>query len=132
MDAAQMLITGQSAREREHRGAVGPDTCDDEPSGNTCFAEHAGEPAAGARELTDREQQVLAFERQWWQRVGAKERAVRELFALSPARYYQLLNALVDEPAALREDPTLIKRLRRVRASRQRVRDAHQPGIEWH
>ena len=115
MDAAPMLTAAESERDRGSAGSPG---------------EHAGGPAA--RELTDREREVLAFERRFWRRAGAKERAIRERFALSPARYYQLLNALVDEPAAVRADPVLVERLRRVRAGRQRVRDAHQSGNEWH
>lgn len=79
-------------------------------------------------ELTELGQSILAFERQWWKWPGAKERAIRELFDLSPSRYYQLLNALVEQPAARRYDPMLIKRLRRVRADAQ---PARRLGSEW-
>ena len=72
--------------------------------------------------LTDRERQVLAFERQWWRHAGAKEQAIRDLFGVSSTRYYQLLNALLDNPAALEYDPVLVKRLRRLRATRSRAR----------
>ncbi|MGH3626447.1 MAG: DUF3263 domain-containing protein, partial [Sciscionella sp.] len=65
--------------------------------------------------LSPRDQEVLAFERQWWKYAGAKERAIRELFDMSSTRYYQVLNSLVDSPAALSADPMLVKRLRRVR-----------------
>jgi hypothetical protein len=74
--------------------------------------------------LTERERQVLAFERQWWRRAGAKEQAIRELFGISSTRYYQLLNGLLDNGAALAYDPVLVKRLRRLRASRTRTRTA--------
>lgn len=79
-------------------------------------------------ELSERDQQVLAFERQWWKYTGAKEQAIRELFDLSATRYYQVLNALIDSPAALAHDPMLIKRLRRMRATRQRARSARRLG----
>ncbi len=72
--------------------------------------------------LSERDEQVLAFERQWWKYAGAKEQAIRELFDMSATRYYQVLNALIDDPAALAHDPMLIKRLRRMRSSRQRAR----------
>ena len=72
--------------------------------------------------LSERDEQVLAFERQWWKYAGAKEQAIRELFDMSATRYYQVLNALLDDPAALAHDPMLIKRLRRMRSSRQRAR----------
>jgi hypothetical protein len=80
--------------------------------------------------LSDRDEQVLAFERQWWKYAGAKEQAIRELFGMSATRYYQVLNALIDSPAALAHDPMLIKRLRRMRSSRQRARSARRLGID--
>ncbi|MCW2633225.1 MAG: hypothetical protein JWR88_2187 [Pseudonocardia sp.] len=85
---------------------------------------HHGEP------LTRREREILAFEAQWWKYAGAKEQAIRELFDMSATRYYQLLNALIDKPAALMVDPLLVKRLRRLRSSRQRRTAARRLGIE--
>ena len=82
-----------------------------------------------ARELDRREREILAFEGQWWKYAGAKEQAVRELFDMSPTRYYQVLNALIDKPEALAADPLLIKRLRRLRTSRQRTRAASPTGL---
>jgi hypothetical protein len=87
----------------------------------------ASEPENG---LTGRELEILAFERQWWKYAGAKERAIRELFDMSPTRYYQLLNALVDKQEALSVDPMLVKRLRRQRVSRQRARAARRLGFD--
>lgn len=75
-------------------------------------------PAAG--ELTDLEREILAFERKWWRFAGAKEEAVRELFDMSSTRYYQVLNTVIDRPAALAQDAALVNRLRRMRATRQR------------
>jgi hypothetical protein len=85
------------------------------------------EPAADG-ELTAREREILAFERHWWKFAGAKEQAVRELFDLSGTRYYQVLNALIDRPEALAHDPMLVKRLRRMRQTRQRARSSHGLG----
>lgn len=76
-------------------------------------------------DLSDREQQILTFERQWWKHAGAKEAAIREQFDLSGTRYYQLLNQLIDRSEALVFDPMLVKRLRRRRedgATRMRIR----------
>jgi Protein of unknown function (DUF3263) len=75
-----------------------------------------------AEGLTERELRMLAFERQWWKHAGAKEQAIRDVFEVSSTRYYQLLNALLDEPAALEHDPVLVARLRRLRATRSRAR----------
>src|SRR5437762_14080319 len=87
--------------------------------------------ADGSRDgLSRRDREILAFERQWWKYAGAKEQAIRELFDMSATRYYQVLNALIDTPAALAADPMLVKRLRRLRASRQRQRSARRLGIE--
>ena len=80
--------------------------------------------------LSDRDRQILEFERQWWKYAGAKEQAVRDLFDMSATRYYQILNGLIDTPEALEFDPMLVKRLRRMRASRQRVRSARRLGID--
>ncbi|OEJ95637.1 DUF3263 domain-containing protein [Streptomyces thermolilacinus] len=69
--------------------------------------------------LSDRERAVLAMERRSWPGPGAKERAIREQLDLSPARYYQLLNALLDDERALAHDPVTVNRLRRLRADRE-------------
>ena len=86
--------------------------------------------AGAASQLSARDQEILAFERQWWKYAGAKEQAIRELFDMSPTRYYQVLNALLDKPEAMAADPLLIKRLRRLRTSRQRTRAARRLGFE--
>jgi hypothetical protein len=77
--------------------------------------------------LTATEAQMLGFERQWWRYAGAKEQAIRESFGLSATRYYQLLNALIDQPAAMAADPMLVKRLKRLRTTRRQARAANRP-----
>ena len=86
-------------------------------------------PVTGAG-LGERDQEILEFERQWWKYAGAKETAIRESFDMSATRYYQVLNALIDRPEALEADPLLVRRLRRMRAERQRVRSARRLGFE--
>jgi Protein of unknown function (DUF3263) len=94
-------------------------------------AAEIGVRAAGMPEgLSDRDLRILAFERQWWKYAGAKEQAIRDLFEMSATRYYQVLNALIDRPEAMEADPMLVKRLRRLRASRQRARSARRLGFE--
>jgi hypothetical protein len=80
--------------------------------------------------LTERDRQILEFERQWWRYAGAKEQAIRELFDMSATRYYQILNTLIDSPDALAFDPMLVKRMRRMRATRQRARSARRLGAD--
>ncbi|GAB2914305.1 DUF3263 domain-containing protein [Streptomyces mayteni] len=70
--------------------------------------------------LSERDRSILAVERASWPRAGAKERAIRERLGLSPTRYYQVLNALLDDPAALAHDPVTVNRLR-ARRARQRA-----------
>jgi Protein of unknown function (DUF3263) len=79
-------------------------------------------PPAPVAGLTEREQRILAFERKWWRHAGSKEQAIRDVFDLSSTRYYQLLNGLLDKPAALAAEPMLVARLRRLRATRSRGR----------
>ncbi|MDR2347313.1 MAG: DUF3263 domain-containing protein [Bifidobacteriaceae bacterium] len=88
-------------------------------------AERAGGAAATAG-LTDREVQILMFERQWWRYEGSKDKAIRELFEIDPTRYYQILSALLGNPAALAFDPRLVARLRRQRDERLGARSSRR------
>ena len=74
---------------------------------------------------------ILDFERSWWKHAGVKERAIKERFDMSATRYYQLLNALLENPAALEHDPILVKRLTRLRTYRQRQRTARLLGAQY-
>lgn len=79
-----------------------------------------------AEPLTDQQSEILAFEQQWWKYAGAKDTEVRERFDMSATRYYQVLNALIDHPAAIASEPMLIRRLQRLRAARQGQRAARR------
>lgn len=85
---------------------------------------------SAAPTLSERDREILALERLWWQYAGAKEQAIRDKFDMSATRYYQVLNALIDREDALAFDPLLVKRLRRLRAQRQRSRSARRLGID--
>ena len=82
------------------------------------------------QELDARSRAMLDFERDWWKYAGAKETAIRERFDLSPTRYYELINRLMDDERALSYDPMLVKRLRHLRAARQRQRAARRLGVD--
>lgn len=73
-------------------------------------------------ELTETEAAVLDFERLWWRHAGAKESAILERFGWSATRYYAVLNAVIDNEAALAHDPMTVRRLRRMRAARKAAR----------
>jgi hypothetical protein len=81
--------------------------------------------AEGA-DLSDLDRKVLAFERDWVEYAGSKEAAVRERFDLTPTGYHQLLNRLIDLPAAEAHAPRLVRRLRRRRTARQEQRSARR------
>jgi hypothetical protein len=142
MDAAQMLNAPEIAREFEQLARRQQESAPEEQTKPQLrlvdpitqpierIREPESRPEPAGSDLSEQEQSILAFERPWWKRAGSKEQAIRELFGISPSRYYQLLNALVDKPAAMRADPLLVKRLRKVRASRQRARNAQRLGIE--
>lgn len=79
--------------------------------------------------LDERARAVLDFEREAWKLTTTKERAIRETFGFSPARYHQLLHRTIDRPEALAYDPMLVRRLRRVREARRRARTASGLGV---
>ncbi|WP_043109756.1 DUF3263 domain-containing protein [Paraoerskovia marina] len=93
--------------------------CEQQDSGTT-------DEATGG--LDTRSREILDFERQWWKYAGVKEQAVRDLFDMTATRYYQVLNAIIDTPEALEHDPMLVKRLRRMRSTRHRAREARRLG----
>jgi hypothetical protein len=98
---------------------------DDEIDSDVPATPPVAEPAQElepAQALSDRDMSILDFEKRSWRHAGSKEQAIREAFGLSGTRYYQLLNALLDNPAALEHDPVLVGRLRRLRGSRARNR----------
>lgn len=72
--------------------------------------------------LSERDLEILEFEKRWLTHRGAKEEAIRVTFRLSAARYYQLVNALIDSPAALMAEPQLVYRLRNARKRRTTAR----------
>ena len=80
-------------------------------------------------QLDERARAVLDFERSWWLEGGTKQRRIRERFGISATRYQQLLMRAIDRPEALRYDPMLVRRLRRLRESRRRMRLARRLGL---
>ena len=86
--------------------------------------------SGSGRGLDQRERDILDFEREWWKATTPKERAIRERFGLSSARYHQVLGGLLDRPEALAYDPMLVRRLRRMREARRRKRSARRLGFE--
>jgi hypothetical protein len=67
---------------------------------------------------------ILDFENRTWREQSVKDEAIRNTFSLSPARYYQLLGALLESPLAVAYDPLLVNRIRRLHDRRLARRDA--------
>jgi len=83
-----------------------------------------------ASTLAPRHSRLLEFEREWRAHNAAKEDEIRREFALSPARYYQLLDVVIDSPAAVRYDPMLVGQLQRSRAARRSARSSRTSTTE--
>lgn len=73
-------------------------------------------------ELTPREIAVLRFEAAHPVHDGAKEEAISKQLRMRARRYFQVLNAVIDKPAALALDPLLVKRLLNAREARTQAR----------
>lgn len=69
--------------------------------------------------MNDTDRAILDFENEWWHYAGNKERVIQERFGLSPTRYYQRLNHILDEPEAVAQQPALVNRLLRLRDERE-------------
>lgn len=80
--------------------------------------------------LTDRDKAIIDFERSWWVDDSTKEAGIRARFGLSTTRYYQLVAAILDDPAAMAYDPLVVRRLRRLRDQRRRARYEGRPGSQ--
>jgi hypothetical protein len=72
--------------------------------------------------LTQRDRDILDFERSWWSATAPKDVQIRERFELSATRYYQVLGEMLDTDDAVAYDPLVVKRLRRQRDRRRRAR----------
>ncbi|QFR97779.1 DUF3263 domain-containing protein [Streptomyces tsukubensis] len=112
----------EEARPAHDAAAGGAGPAGNGPTGDGIAGAGPAGDKAGARPLSDRDLAVLALERAGAADPGVKERAIRERLGMSPTRYYQLLNALLDDDRAERHDPVTVHRLRRVRQARRAAR----------
>ncbi|PVC85165.1 DUF3263 domain-containing protein [Streptomyces sp. CS131] len=120
MSGAGIRLADMTAPDHDHDDAPAAPDHDHDDAPAAPDHDHDDAPAApGADELSVRDRALLALERRPWPGPGAKERAIREELGISPVRYYQLLNALIEDERALREDAVTVNRLRRVRDARR-------------
>jgi hypothetical protein len=73
---------------------------------------------------------ILQMESRHYRRIGAKHAAIRDELGISPTRYFQRLNQLLDDPEAIAVAPMVVRRLQRVRdrAAEQRRRRGQHAG----
>jgi len=72
--------------------------------------------------LSARDRAVLDIAARTWTGPGPRDRAIRERLGMSPTAFFQHLNALLDDPRALRHDPTTVNRWRATRARHEENR----------
>lgn len=92
------------------------------PEAEAAAEDETPDVAPAPPQIGPRERAVLEFETRRFKNAGRKEQAIRDEFDISPTHYFQIVNALLDDPAALAHDPTLVSRLRRLREQRQQAR----------
>jgi hypothetical protein len=81
-------------------------------------------------ELTERQRDVLAFERTWWQLDECRDDQIRARFGCSPDEYDAELDEVLDHPGAMRHDPLVVRRFQRRRLRRRRALiDGHTKGV---
>ncbi|MEK0373345.1 DUF3263 domain-containing protein [Corynebacterium mastitidis] len=61
--------------------------------------------------LSDFDARLLDFAERAPRALGAREEAIRAELGISPVRYYQRLNLLIDAPEAMAAHPALVRRL---------------------
>lgn len=76
--------------------------------------------------MTDDDRLALELAGAHYKYAAVRETHARERLGLSPAAFWQKVNALLDEPAAEAEMPLVVRRLRRLRAARRDARSARR------
>lgn len=71
--------------------------------------------------LTTTEQAILNLAAQTFKHAGSLEEQAKTQLGLSPTRYWQEVNRLIQTPAAHQHDPALVQRLNQRRRPPQRL-----------
>jgi hypothetical protein len=72
-------------------------------------------------DLTDRQRDVLDFERTWWQFDQSRDELIRARFGCAPDEYDAELEDVLEHPGAMRHDPLVVRRFQRRRLRRRRT-----------
>lgn len=76
---------------------------------------------SGDTPLTDRQRDLLDFERTWWQYDEPRDELIRSRFGCGPDAYYAELDRVLEHPGAMAHDPLVVRRFQRRRARRRRT-----------
>ena len=76
------------------------------------------------RRLTRVQMEILEFELATWhpRALGRRDAAILERFGHTPIRHAQIVNYLIDHPAAAEYNPALVRQLRELRDRRATTR----------
>jgi Protein of unknown function (DUF3263) len=72
-------------------------------------------------ELTDRQRDLLDFERTWWQFDESRDELIAARFGCPPDEYYAELDQVLEHPGAMRHDALVVRRFQRRRLRRRRA-----------
>ena len=72
--------------------------------------------------LDERSAAMLDFERAWWNDTEPRDQAIRVRFQCSPEEYHAELTKVLDDPAAMDDDPLVVRRLKRLRLRARKAR----------
>ena len=82
-------------------------------------------------DLTDRQRQLLDFERTWWQFDESRDELITARFGCSPDEYDAELDEVLDHPGAMHHDPLVVRRFQRRRLRRRRALiEGHTKGVQ--
>ena len=72
--------------------------------------------------LTVRESMAITLAARRYKHGGAKDSDILDQLGMTPTRFWQYVNALLDRPDVLAAYPSEVKRLQRLRDQRRRAR----------
>jgi Protein of unknown function (DUF3263) len=82
--------------------------------------------------LSQRQRELLDFEREWWRFGLSKRAAIPHQLGCSPAAYYSALRRLVATEEAFAYDPLVVQRIRHRQLMQRRARVAGDVGPVRH
>ena len=79
--------------------------------------------------LSDTDRAMIDLAGEFWRHEALREAAMRERFDLTPTRFWQRVNTLIELPEALMHSPIVVNRLRARRAGARGRRSARRLAV---